>query len=84
MNKLLLCIFSIIALHNTINACSSCITQVSQKDKHFATRTIHSVKKAECNCQCRGKRSESGKCLECNHHIASQSLLSFKSLKRRD
>lgn len=79
MKKILFAILYLSLLHTTMEACSSCITQTSEKGKHIATRQMHSIKKADCTCQCTGKRSVSGKCLECDHQVANHSFFSFST-----
>ena len=70
---------SILLLNTSLYACNTCISQVSQTRKNFATRTVHQLKKVECNCPCTGPRSEKNECLECEHSIGNQSFFFLKS-----
>ena len=63
-------LFSLITIMQ-LYSCSSCITEKSVKGKSLETRVMHSIKKAQCNCQCTGKRTEKNQCHECLHAIAA-------------
>lgn len=60
-------------------ASSQCITQVSQKDPHVATRTAHSLKKAECSCPCTAHRNDNNQCTECGHKVAAHHTFKIKN-----
>jgi hypothetical protein len=63
-------LFSLITIMQ-LYSCNSCITEESLNGRRLGTRVKHSIRKAQCSCQCTGKRTDKNQCQECFHSVAA-------------